>query len=89
MNSVAALISGLLVGGYVVIGLFFLRFWRASRDRLFGFFATAFWLLALQRVLLTVWHDQHTTLLYGLRAFSFIVIIYAIVDKNRTANSQK
>ena len=28
-----------------VAGLFFLRFWRLSRDRLFVFFVLAFWLL--------------------------------------------
>jgi uncharacterized protein DUF5985 len=31
-------------------GLFFLRFWRESRDLLFGYFAVAFFLLAIQRV---------------------------------------
>ena len=31
--------------GCWVIGLFFLRFWRNTRDRLFAFFAAAFWVL--------------------------------------------
>ena len=31
----------------MAIGLFFLKFWRNTLDRLFAFFAVAFWLLAL------------------------------------------
>jgi hypothetical protein len=33
----------------VVAGLFFLRLWRQSHDRLFAWFAAAFALLAIQR----------------------------------------
>ena len=33
------LVSGAIVMGYAVAGLFFLRFWRETRDRLFLIFA--------------------------------------------------
>jgi peptidoglycan/LPS O-acetylase OafA/YrhL len=80
-------ISGLLVAGYLVAGLFFLRFWRQSRDRLFAFFTAAFWLLALQRgALAAVGLDAPgSTWLYGLRLLAFLLILAAIVDKNRPA----
>ena len=82
LNAVA---SGTLVMGYLVAGLFFLRFWRDTRDRLFAIFAGAFWLLALQRALLTVIdHSPGTAVwLYGLRVLAFVLILAAIIDKNR------
>lgn len=85
MSNAAPVVSGLIVAGYAVIGLFFLRFWKQANDRLFGFFALAFGLLALQRLLLTLstHGETATTLLYGLRAFAFLVILFAVIDKNR------
>ena len=41
------LISGAIVMGYGVCGLFFLRFWRTTRDRLFAIFSAAFWVLGV------------------------------------------
>ena len=81
MNAPALFLSGCLTMAYAVAGLFFLRFWRDSRDRLFGFFAAAFWLLAVQRAVVTLMDVSE--IVYGLRALAFIVIILAIVDKNR------
>ena len=79
------LLSGILVAGDWVIGLFFLRFFLASRDRLFAMFAAAFWILGLQRLLLsltrTVFEDQ--AIFYSLRLLAFVIIIVAIIDKNR------
>ncbi|MDQ3283409.1 MAG: DUF5985 family protein [Acidobacteriota bacterium] len=79
------LISGALFAGYTIAGLFFLRFWASSRDRLFAMFALAFWILAVQRVALvltrTLLEDQAP--LYLLRLLAFVIIIVAVVDKNR------
>lgn len=84
-NPLISLVSGLLVMGYAVAGLFFLRFWHETRDRLFGIFAVSFWLLALQRLLLAVFQhpDQEQLWLYGIRLLAFVLILVAIVDKNR------
>jgi hypothetical protein len=84
-DAVTALVSGLLVMGYAVAGLFFLRFWRETRDRLFGIFAGAFWLLALQRLLLALFQnpDNEQLWLYGIRLLAFVLILFAIIDKNR------
>lgn len=79
------LLSGILITGDAVIGLFFLRFWAVSRDRLFAMFAAAFWILGIQRLLLaltrTIVEDQ--AIFYTLRLAAFIIIIVAIIDKNR------
>ena len=79
------LMSGMLVTGYTVAGLFFLQFWSASRDRLFAIFAAAFWILALQRLMIALTHSifEDQALFYILRLLAFVLIIFAIVDKNR------
>lgn len=84
-DTLTSLASGLLVMGYAVAGLFFLRFWRETRDRLFGIFAGAFWLLALQRLLLALIQnpDSEQVWLYGIRLLAFVLILFAIIDKNR------
>ena len=78
-------ISGLLLAGYAVAGLFFLRFWRRSGDRLFAWFAAAFWLLAAQRGALAAVGPASaaSTWLYGVRLVAFLLILAAVIDKNR------
>lgn len=79
-------VSGAIVMGYVVAGLFFFRFWKETRDRLFGIFGAAFWMLAVQRLVLTLTSDSAGhVLIYGMRLAAFVLILYAIWDKNRQA----
>ena len=77
--------AGILVMGYVVATMYFARFWRASRDRLFLFFAIGFALLALQRITLAVAYllPVPLTTHYVLRLAGFVVILAGILDKNR------
>ncbi|HEX5726285.1 MAG TPA: DUF5985 family protein [Longimicrobiaceae bacterium] len=81
-----SVVAGALAMGYFVACLYFLKFWRDLRDRLFLLFAVAFALLAVQRVALAlVAGDPEAALpLYGLRLLAFVLIIVAIVDKNRS-----
>jgi hypothetical protein len=85
LSSRLDLMSGAIVMGYAVAGLFFLRFWRQTRDRLFLIFAIAFWLLGAQRLalVLTAQLIESHTWLYLVRLFAFLLILLAIVDKNR------
>jgi uncharacterized membrane protein HdeD (DUF308 family) len=80
-----ALISGALVACYLAVGLFFLRFWVTGRDRLFALFALAFGVLAVQRLALSLTRTsmEDQTAFYVLRLIAFVIIIIAIVDKNR------
>lgn len=68
-----------------VVGVFFLRFWRETHDRLFVIFAVAFWLMGVNRIGLALLYEvsEHHTLMYLIRLFAFILILVAIVDKNR------
>ena len=78
-------ISGMLAMGYLVAGIFFLRFWRDTRDRLFAMFGAAFFILALQRFGLQFINDvpERVTEWYFVRLLAFILILAAIFDKNR------
>jgi hypothetical protein len=71
--------------GCWVAGLFFLRFWRRTRDRFFVFFAAAFWLLALNWLMLGIADPgvESRHWVYVLRIVAFLVLIAAILDKNR------
>ena len=66
-------------------GLFFVRFWRKTHDRLFMIFATAFWVLGLNWLALafTPEKNEARTLLYVVRLLAFLLILYGILDKNR------
>jgi len=67
-------------------GVFFLRFWRQTRDRLFLFFALAFWILVADwtsRELVTP-SDETRHYFFLLRLAAFVLIIAGIVDKNRS-----
>ena len=46
-----AFLSGAVVMGFWLAGLFFLRFWRRTRDELFLAFTLSFWLLGLVQAL--------------------------------------
>jgi hypothetical protein len=70
-----------------VSGLFFFRFWRESRDPLFAFFGSAFWLLALSWALLALFSptEEARPYIYGLRLIAFTLMIVGMIVKNREA----
>ena len=77
---------GAIVMACFTVGLFFLRFWRKTRDRLFVIFAIAFWLLALNWLALAFTEqDEVRTALYVVRLLAFVLILVGIWDKNRGA----
>jgi hypothetical protein len=85
MHILIQLVSGAIIMGNLVISLFFLRFWRKSRDRLFAYFSLAFFVFAAQRVALalTTQYIENTSFLYLFRLAGFALILVAILDKNR------
>ena len=89
---VTQFISGAIMMGYVVAAIFFLRFWREARDRLFLWFAISFFLLAGQRLGLSLYssiQNERNTWLYIIRLIAFLLIFIAILDKNRAAKRKK
>jgi hypothetical protein len=79
------LLSGAIIMGCLVAGLFFLRFWKRTRDRLFAMFAAAFWMMAVNRIVLAALdqESEFRTPVYGVRLLAFVLILIAIIDKNR------
>lgn len=67
-----------------LISIYFIRFWHTTRDRFFLFFAASFILEGVVRVLmgLITFSDEKEPLIYLIRLFSFLIIIYSIIDKN-------
>lgn len=84
MDAMFDYIAGVVTMGYLLAGLFFLRFWRRTKDGLFVVFAVAFWLLALNQAIATLSGIPREELswVYLLRLAAFTLIIGAIVRKN-------
>jgi hypothetical protein len=79
------LLLGATAMGSFVAGLFFLRFYRQTKDQLFAYFGAAFWILAGQAVALGLTRPdaEVRVYLYVPRLIAFALIIVAIVQKNR------
>jgi len=80
-----AFIMGAIFMASLAVAVFFLRFWRATGDRLFAIFSAAFVLLAITRMglALSTAHLEGHTYWYWVRLAAFLLILVAIVDKNR------
>jgi hypothetical protein len=80
-----ACLLGALSASSLVAGLFFLKFWKVSRDRLFLIFACAFWTLSLNWLILAVGEPEQETrhYYYLVRLAAFLLLIVGIIDKNR------
>jgi hypothetical protein len=87
MSELYIFLSGAVAAGFFVAGLFFLRFWKRTRDSLFVAFAFAFWLLGLTQALLALTNIpvEERSWLYLLRLAAFSLILVSIGLKNRRA----
>jgi len=81
-------LAGAVTLGFFVAAGFFLRFWRRTRDRLFLAFAAAFVLLAVNQALAALLGagDELLPYTYLLRVLGFMLILYAVIDKNVTSS---
>ena len=78
------LFTGAITMGSLVIALFFLRFWRDSRDRFFLYFALSFFIEGVHR-LYSALHDaggEDSPLHYLIRLLAYGLILWAILEKN-------
>lgn len=78
-------LSGAVAFGFLLIGLFFLRFWTRMRDSLFFWFALAFWLLGAGQSVLALSNIpvEERSSVYLIRLAAFLLILFAIFRKNR------
>jgi hypothetical protein len=77
--------AGALTAAYLVAALFFFKFWRKTRDRLFTHFALAFVLFAINQVATTISevNTERGSYIYLLRIAGYVLILIAIAEKNR------
>jgi hypothetical protein len=82
-------LSGAVSLGFFVCALFFLRFWRRTKDGLFLAFALAFSLLGLGQAILALANipTEERGSLFLIRLAAFALILIAIVRKNRSARA--
>jgi uncharacterized membrane protein HdeD (DUF308 family) len=75
---------GVIAAGYLIAGVFFLRFWSKTRESLLLIFACAFWLLAISQTLLGLLDldREEQSWIYLIRLLAFSLIIVGIVSVN-------
>jgi hypothetical protein len=78
-------LSGAICLALLTIGMFFVRFWRSTRDPLFLFFSVAFQLLLVERLLRLALDldSEWQPIVYSIRLAAYGLILVAIIDKNR------
>lgn len=82
---VEGFLLGIIVTASVTAGIFFLRFWRRTRDPLFLAFAAAFTIEGLNRIgfLFIARPNEGSPTIYIVRLVAFLLILAAIIWKNR------
>lgn len=77
-------LSGAVALGFAVCALFFLKFWRRTREELFLAFSLAFLLLGLGQTILALASlaTEERGSVYLLRLVAFLLILVAIYRKN-------
>jgi hypothetical protein len=82
MNS---LLSGGIATASIIAGVFFLRYWRSTRDRFFLYFAASFLIEGVNRFVLyvSVGLQEDAPGYYLIRLVAYGLIVMAIVGKNR------
>lgn len=78
------MLLGAISMGALLAGLVFLRYWRTSRDRFFLYFALSFFIEAYNRVqlALNLTPSEDVPVYYLIRLVSYLLILWAIVEKN-------
>jgi hypothetical protein len=91
INMINAMLAGAIAMASIIISLFFLRFWSSTRDRFFLYFSLSFLLEAINRIFLgiTALANEDTPTYYIIRLIAYLLIIIAIVDKNRQQSKSK
>jgi uncharacterized membrane protein HdeD (DUF308 family) len=77
---------GIIVTTSIVAGGFFAKFWRATRDPLFLYFAAAFLLEGINRMVFLGLDrpNEGNEYIYIVRLVSYLLILLAIINKNRS-----
>jgi uncharacterized membrane protein HdeD (DUF308 family) len=82
---IQSFLLGVIVTASLTAGIFFLKFWRRTGDQLFLAFAAAFIIEGFNRIgfLFMDRPNEGSPIIYTVRFLAFLLIIAAIVKKNR------
>jgi len=88
--TIEAVLLGMVTAASVVASLFFLRFWRDTRDRFFLAFASFFLAEAVIRIiqLFSEHPNDRSPDVYSIRLFALLAILIAILRKNYGAGAR-
>lgn len=83
-------LSGAVALGFAACALFFLRFWRRTREQLFLAFAISFLLLGIAQTVLALANipTEERGSIYLIRLAAFALILIAICRKNLIASGR-
>jgi uncharacterized membrane protein HdeD (DUF308 family) len=81
---IQAFLLGVIATASLTAGVFFLKFWRRTRDSLFLAFAVAFLIEGVNRIgfLFTPHLNEGSPWIYLVRLIAFLIILGAILRKN-------
>jgi uncharacterized protein DUF5985 len=80
-----AMLVGAIAIASLAVSIFFLHYWRTTRDRFFLFFALSFAIEGVNRIVLYhfVGPNEDAPIYFLVRLVAYGLILAAIVDKNR------
>jgi hypothetical protein len=84
MTRVIPFLLGAIAASWLIAGVFFLKFWRRTRDSLFLAFSLAFFIEGLNRcaMLSLAKPNEGSPSIYMVRLLAFLLILAAILRKN-------
>ena len=90
MNAIPLMLQGAVAMASLTVALFFIRFWKQTKDPFFLLFGIAFAIDALTRAIVGASEisNENEPFFYFARLVSFFIIILAIVQKNAPVRRQ-
>jgi uncharacterized membrane protein HdeD (DUF308 family) len=84
MTPLEGFLLGVIATASVTAALFFLKFWRSTRDVLFLSFAAFFFIQAVDRIALLFFQkpNEGSPWIYLVRLVALLLIVAAILKKN-------
>ncbi|MES2905885.1 MAG: DUF5985 family protein [Pseudomonadota bacterium] len=85
------ILLGAVIMGFFIVSLIFLRSWRTTSDRFFLFFSISFFIEGASRLMLSLmnYSNEQEPFFYIPRLLAFLIILYAVAEKNGLWRSQK
>ncbi|HEX4039201.1 MAG TPA: DUF5985 family protein [Acidobacteriaceae bacterium] len=89
LHTIEGFLLGVVATCSLLAGLFFLRYWRDTRDSLFLNFALAFIIEGINRTVMMFYEhpNEASPWVYLIRSFAFLLIVAAIIKKNRPSRA--